>query len=536
MPTEPTQFTEAEVVETMPTQKILSIEETVTMLVEQAKLSAKQVMIDNGGAQQLKDWTKELKKIEIKSHEDKEAYLKAKAINLKVAKYRIAFDKERKAKKELPIRVGKGIEEVIAEYQSYVKPVEDLSDEKMALYESLKKAEEDREANEKELRTQTRKSELESNGLTFNGTWWVINEITVGIQMITDMTVEEYEKLLASVKKQNELNIEAKRLQDEAEAKAKKEAEELAEKNRIESERIANEALALKNERTEMRKSQLEMLGIIDFKLYQLNIENSSSEDWKWQLDKVKSDLELVKKNAEILAQQTEYFNRKEAQNVARHSDLIKLGMFQVANNFSSNGNPVYTIYPYHKEAINIDFNTIQTLSNEDWDAKIISLGLSISDLKNKIENDKRIKDEADKKEQDRINTLVLSRQAELLEIGLRYSNGTESYKVGFLINDMNEYVEIEKSLVVSLSDNDFKAKVAEMKTDIEALEVKYEQYKKDVAEANELARQNILSDKEKINEYIYNMDRFLVILSTTDKQLVFDGLLESFKKQIKSI
>lgn len=470
MPTEPKEFTEAEVVETMPTQKILSIEETVTMLVEQAKLSAKQVMINNGGSQQLKDWTKELKKIEIKSHEDKEAYLKVKAINLKVAKYRIAFDKERKAKKELPIRVGKGIEEVIAEYQSYVKPVEDLSDEKMALYESLKKAEEEREANEKELRTQTRKVELESNGLTFNGTWWVINEITVGIQMITDMTVEEYEKLLASVKKQNELNIEAKRIKDEEEAKAKKDAEELAEKNRIESERVANEALELKKEKTELRKSQLEVLGITDFKPHEWNIELLTNEDWKANLETLKNNIAQAKIDAEALSEK----NRIESERLAEQAKI---------------------------------------------------------DAENK-----RIKEEADKKEQDRINALILARQTELLEIGLRYSHGSESYKVSFLINEMNEYVEIEKALVISLSDNDFNAKVAEMKTDIEALEVKWEQQQKSREEELEKARQSSLDDKEKIQEYITNMDRFIVTLSTTDKQLVFDGLLESFKKQIKSI
>lgn len=470
MPTEPTQFTEAEVVETMPTQKILSVEETVKMLVEQAKLSVNQVMIDNGGAKKLKDYHNQLKKLEITSVDDKETYLKVKEINRAVAKYRIAIDKERKAKKELPIKVGKGIEEVIAEYQAYVTPVEALSDEKIDLYERLVKEKEEKEANEKELRTQIRKAELEKNGLTFNGTWWVINEITVGIQMITDMTQDEYEKLLASVKKQNEFNIEAKRIKDEEEAKAKKDAEELAEKNRIESERVANEALALKNEKIEMRKTQLEMLGITDFKLHQLNIEMLSNDEWKANLEEVKNNIAEAKRDADYLVEK----NRIEAEIVAER-------------------------------------------------------------IKIESEN-KRIKDEADKKEQDRINALILARQTELLEIGLRYSHASESYKVSFIINEMNEYVEIEKALVVSLSDNDFNAKVAEMKTDIEALEVKWEQQQKAREEELEKARQSSLDDKEKINEFITHVQSRKVTLANQDKQLVVDGFIKAFINQLNSL
>ncbi len=117
----------------------------------------------------------------------------------------------------------------------------------------LAKEEEDRIAKEKKDRFDARIKEVIDSGASFNGQWYGINDITIGVQMLEEMSEELYQDLITKIKTQAELNAEAKRKEEEE----RNRLAELAENQRKENERIANE-LAEQKAKLEKEKADME--------------------------------------------------------------------------------------------------------------------------------------------------------------------------------------------------------------------------------------------------------------------------------------
>jgi len=203
----------------------------VQAAIQNAERSFSELVKDSNIEKRAKELKAQLKKITITGIEDKDNYKKVKEISKESSKLRIAIEARRKEQKADYITVGKKIDELAGTYQLLINPVEDDADKKLEAIDNLKKEAEEKAAREKEELKQSRIAELVANGCPFTGSWWVINDISLGVQQIEESTTEQWDAMIAKVKSENEKNIAAQKLKEEQEAEEKRKQDAIKEEN-----------------------------------------------------------------------------------------------------------------------------------------------------------------------------------------------------------------------------------------------------------------------------------------------------------------
>ncbi len=161
--------------------------------------------------------------LKIESLEDTETYEEIKKAISVVRPLRTSTDKKRKEINKEAKAFIDTVNSMGAKIQEEIAKIEDNLWAQREKFENLQKAEAERIEKEAKERTDNRVKELIANGIVFTGVWYGINQIQVGIQMIQQMSDEDYNDLLSKVKVQNDLNIAEKiRIENEAKLEAEK--------------------------------------------------------------------------------------------------------------------------------------------------------------------------------------------------------------------------------------------------------------------------------------------------------------------------
>lgn len=223
----------------------------------------------------LKSLQKKYGSIEINSADDTEAYKLVKSGLSEVRPFRTSVTKKTdiilaEAKKYI-----KDVNEMKGEFVAEIGKIENPLKEKREKFEQL---EIDRENEEKERIAQKKNERLgllSKNGMTFDGNFWSINDISVGVLEIEKYDDEVFETILGKVIAQNKINLD-------------KEAEEK------ETQRLTD----LKNkEKEEKEKLQQERFDKIKMHLAFIREDVSKCSDWSQEkFDQVYSDAVEAKK------------------------------------------------------------------------------------------------------------------------------------------------------------------------------------------------------------------------------------------------
>ena len=156
--------------------------------------------------------------LKVKDVNDTETYEQIKKAISVVRPLRTAMDKKRKEVNKEAKSFIDSVNDMGAKIQAEIAKIEDPLWAEREKFEALQKEEAERAEKEAKERLDARVLELKENGLQFDGSGaYVINDINVSIQFISELPTEEYPKFLSKVREQNEANIsEIKRKDEEA--------------------------------------------------------------------------------------------------------------------------------------------------------------------------------------------------------------------------------------------------------------------------------------------------------------------------------
>lgn len=155
--------------------------------------------------------------LKIESLKDVETYEEIKKAISVVRPLRTATDKKRKEINKEAKAFIDTVNDMGKKIQDEIAKIEDNLWIEREKFEALQKEEQEKLERESKEKLDTRVKELISNGIVFTGVWYAIGQIQVGIQMIQEMSDDDYNDLLSKVKIQNEANIaEIKRKDEEA--------------------------------------------------------------------------------------------------------------------------------------------------------------------------------------------------------------------------------------------------------------------------------------------------------------------------------
>ena len=163
--------------------------------------------------------------LKVKDVNDTETYEEIKKAISVVRPLRTAMDKKRKEVNKEAKSFIDSVNDMGAKIQAEIAKIEDPLWSEREKFENLQKEEAERAEKVAKEKLDNRVSELISNGIVFTGMWYGIGQIQVGIQMIQEMSDDDYNDLLSKVKVQNDLNISEQKRKDE-EAQAEKEKQE----------------------------------------------------------------------------------------------------------------------------------------------------------------------------------------------------------------------------------------------------------------------------------------------------------------------
>ena len=170
--------------------------------------------------------------LKIESLKDVETYEEIKKAISVVRPLRTATDKKRKEINKEAKAFIDTVNDMGKKIQDEIAKIEDNLWIEREKFEALQKEEQEKLERESKEKLDNRVKELISNGIVFTGVWYGIGQIQVGIQMIQEMSDDDYNDLLSKVKIQNEANIaEIKRKDEEA-----KEFQKLQDQLRLDNE------------------------------------------------------------------------------------------------------------------------------------------------------------------------------------------------------------------------------------------------------------------------------------------------------------
>lgn len=235
--------------------------------------------------------------LKIQSLEDKDIYEDIKKAISVVRPLRTNLEKKvKEANADAKIYIAK-VKELGDKFQGEIAKVEDPLWAEREKFEALEKEESVRLAQEKEDRKNLRLAEISQNGCQFNGSWWGINDIQVGVQMIEEMDDTQYDDFIEKVKVQNEINVKEAQRKQQEQALLAQQQEDL----RIENERKQKE---LDDQRAIFEKQQA------DFK---------AQQDL---LAKQQQDLRIANEKAQKDAEARELAIQKEKEEKAKQEKL----------------------------------------------------------------------------------------------------------------------------------------------------------------------------------------------------------------------
>jgi len=438
--------------------------------------------------------------------------------------------------------VVKKTEDILYEAKKYIKDVNKMKDEFVSevgnVENPLKEKKEkfdklviDRENEEKDRIAQKKNERLgllSKNGMTFDGNFWSINDISVGVLEIEKYDDEVFETLLGKVVAQNKINLEKEAEEKENQRLADLKNKEKEEKERLQQDRFnkikfhlafiredvskcaewsqekfnqvyndAVEAKKLQDERDEeiriqlreLRIAQLESLGIKVTSEHDKLINESSREDWNVIMDGYKK----AKKD-------------KEEQEVAdkRERDIL-----------SVNAKPFEALGFRH----NYNTGCWEITINKDWDKGAYYHTITKDEMLSPKEGLIQAMTEMingwnqeieDKKEEKRLDGVFASRRIQLLNLGFTITP-SGSFQIKY---NEAESESVIQSVVRTETDEQFNAYILGVKTKIE--------------KENEIKRQSQIDDTQKYNEWI---DKLLAI----EAPVVSDDLLNKSISSIKS-
>lgn len=462
-----------------------------------------------------------LKRIRITSPEDKDAYKELKEIKNKLTKVETGIEAKRKELKEPSLQEGKDIDAMADEFFNMVSPHKDKAVLKLKEADLLFKAEEDRIAKEAEDRKRFRITELELNGCLFQGQWWAINDISLGTQQIQEMPEESWVELIEKVKVQKQLNDDkSKKEKDDAdakEAKAKLEKDRLeklkpilsfvkediskcADWSQAEFDKIYNTALSdkstkdqeeedRKSEIRDVRKDQLEMLGIEYGKEHEKLVNDSTSEEWRNYIEKYKKNKKEKEEN--------EANDKKERETLAVNAKPFEELGFR--HDYNSKNWTITINRDWDKGTYHHTITKDEMLSPKD--GLFQEMSEMIGGWKKEIE---------DKKEEKRLDDRFASRRVELINLGFSIAP-SGAFKIDY--NDA-ESESVIPSVVRDETDEQFNEYVTKVKARIE--------------KEKEIKRLSQIDDTQKYNEWI---DKLLAI----EAPVVSDDLLNKSISSIQS-
>lgn len=316
-----------------------------------------------------------------------------------VRKARTSLEAKRKEVKADYLKIGKGIDEHVANLQKLIEPIESPLDE---LLDRANKEEEDRKNEAIRLqqeKLQGRVASLLEAGIKFDGSFYSIGHISVDVVTISAMQDERFETLLEGVKTAKAFEVEQERIaaQEEADRRAKEEEDRRIlqeqqaqlEKDRLEIQRQKDELAEQQRQAREQviknRRSQLEGLGLswnsLDNKYLAKNgsgavsvflheVTEATEEAWVEMFANV-SKLWNEIKDAEVKrleeVARVELENKKKAEILSSRISFLKGKGFAEASFGLTYAQP--NVHPY-----NLALETIQDLDQEQWNKYLVTI------------------------------------------------------------------------------------------------------------------------------------------------------------------
>lgn len=194
--------------------------------------------------------------LKIQSLEDKDIYEDIKKAISVVRPLRTNLEKKvKEANADAKIYIAK-VKELGDKFQREIAKVEDPLWAEREKFEALEKEEAIKIAQEKEDRKNLRIAEISQNGCQFNGSWWGINDIQVGVQMIEEMDDTQYNDFIEKVKVQNEINVKEAQRKQQEQALLAQQQEDLRKENERKQKELDDQRAIFEKQQADFKAQQ----------------------------------------------------------------------------------------------------------------------------------------------------------------------------------------------------------------------------------------------------------------------------------------
>jgi hypothetical protein len=201
--------------------------------------------------------------------DDKEGYKAVKSAWQQTRNLRLSIENKRVEIKGDYLTITRAIDAKAKEYTDDITPLETHLKAELTRIDTIIEEERTRAEREKEAQAQARVRELIENGMSFNGSYYVIGDaISMDAVAIKNMPADEYARFLSKVQGENKKIIEARqaeerRKKEEREQMERQQREQEEERKKIEAERkkMEDERLEMKRAITRMRVEVLQNAG-----------------------------------------------------------------------------------------------------------------------------------------------------------------------------------------------------------------------------------------------------------------------------------
>jgi len=283
---------------------------------------------------------KQLKAMEIEGVADKKGYAVVDKFRKDVKGLAVLVEKTRVQLKADYLAMGRGIDEAAKGLATPLREIEKEAEDKLAVIDNelervAKELEESKAAALKE-----RIDQLEATGLVFNGVYYVLGDINVGVETIQVLTIEQFAELLdraKDVKAKLDEQAENKRKEEERQRQEQEQERQRLEQQRKDQEdrekrlqeqedRLAEQQRQADHAKHTARQNQLLALGLIynpvaseyqiktvsgDVSVPVADLKGMELADWDVNLEMVKERAESIQAKEKTRRQQEEDFNNR---------------------------------------------------------------------------------------------------------------------------------------------------------------------------------------------------------------------------------
>lgn len=445
----------------------------------------------------------------IAGESDEAGYKKLDDTRKMLVKLRTGVSNKHKLLKENYLKVGRALDGEKNELTNLLSPIEKYCEDQLKVIDDIK-AEKQRELErQKELKKQARINEIKQNGMSFDGAFYSIGEnISLDIVTLENLNDEQYAALLKRVAEENKKILFAAYKREQRQRVERYLFERKQRKQAAEAQRLANIANQQKSERKADRVDILAMLGFTEHpskQYYQLtnaagsviitvsDLETLEGEQWRGRFMSVKSEIEQLNKKLS----EKEEADKKEKLKKERFDKLISIGCKfapQTGIFYFEAGEKVY------------EFKTVgySELNETEFEGLLSSVKGSIE---NAIEEHKKAAAEKSAKEQRTKNRVAeLVNGFGMLLVNDRYER-TSKHEAE---SEMSEYagtVGVTVKFIETAEEKEWSERVTRLTLDyskVKQVELAIQKRKDDEAEA---ARVALLSEKDKVEEYLNKLE-----------------------------